>query len=73
MSEKEIVPLEVPRLIKDILNIIRTDSGFTQKSVNQRLADLGWKDQVLDKDVFELIIYLISTEGKADLMPYSVH
>ena len=73
LCEKNVIPLEVPRLIRDILNIIRADGEATLEPVNKRLADLGWSQQVLEGDVFELIMYLIETKGETRSMSYSVH
>ena len=72
LSERDVVPLEVPRLIKDLLNILQTDSPYTLKSVNHSLTGLGWKEQVLEEDVFKLLLDLIEIEGVKHRRSYRV-
>ena len=62
LSDKNLIPVEVSRIIKDVTNIIGDGGGFTVSLVNQKLEILGWKRQILDEFSFELILFLIGNE-----------
>ena len=68
LSEKDVLPLEVPRFIKDVRQIIESGFILAVQSMNRRLGNLGWGDQVLDEYIFALIIHLLETEGNCNVM-----
>ena len=56
LSDKGLLPVEVSRVIKDVINIIRDGGESTAVSlVNEKLEALGWRTQILDLFSFELI------------------
>ena len=56
LTEKGIIPVEVPGFIKDILNIIGPGGDFTVPMINDRLKFLIWEEKVIDGYTFELIL-----------------
>ena len=73
LSDKGVEPFGVPRLIRDVLHTIGDGGEFTIGRINQNLAVLGWGDQVLDGYLFELILYLLETDGKYEVKQHTVH
>ena len=73
LSEKDVVPLEVPRLIRDVVHIIGAEDGASLTSLNEGLINRGWSEQVLDEDSFRIIMYLLETERANHLGYGSVH
>jgi hypothetical protein len=73
MTDKNVLPLELPKLIRDILIIIDDAREHTIKSVNQKLAQMGWQEEVLDTYTFELILEFIETESDYRVVHHSVH
>ena len=55
LSDKGLLPVEVSRVIKDVMNIIRDGGESTVTLVNEKLEALGWRSQILDLFSFELI------------------
>ena len=49
------IPIETPRLIQDISNILNKHRHFTISDMNKELEDLGWGIDVLDNVTYELI------------------
>ena len=62
LCEQGLTPVEIPRLIKDIVHIIGAGEDFTVDSVNQGLELLGWKEQTLDTFRFELVLFILELE-----------
>jgi hypothetical protein len=67
LSRRGVLLLQVPRFIKDVMNIISDNRSLAQGIVNHRLVRLGWDERILDGYILELIRFL--TESAAD--PYS--
>jgi hypothetical protein len=55
LSEKGLLPVEISRIIKDVINIIRDGGESTLTLVNEKLERLGWRRHLLDFFSFELI------------------
>ena len=64
---KGFMPVEIPDLIKDILNIVRNIERFTKTSINQELESLGWGIGVIDNVTYELITSLVENTGFSDV------
>jgi len=62
LADKDLLPVEVSRLMKDVVNITGDGGGYTMALVNQKLETLGWGRQVLDQFTFELLRILIENE-----------
>jgi len=60
---KGFMPVEIPDLIKDILNIVRNSERFTKTSINQELESLGWGIGVLDNVTYKLIPSLVEDDN----------
>lgn len=73
LAEKNLMPVEVSRLIKDVVNIIGDGGNFTLYMVNQKLEYLGWGGQILDEFSFELILSLIENEHGYRVLSHTVH
>jgi hypothetical protein len=55
LSDKGLLPVEISRIIKDVVNIMRDGGESTVTLVNEKLETLGWRRQILDLFSFELI------------------
>lgn len=63
LCAKGLTDREVPRLVRDVLNILNDDQTFyTLETFNHRLATLGWREDLLDPYVFELILRVLEEE-----------
>jgi hypothetical protein len=67
LSRRGVLLLQVPRFIKDVINILSDNRSLAQEVVNHRLVRLGWDERILDGYVLELIRFL--SESSAN--PYS--
>jgi hypothetical protein len=59
---KGFMPIEIPALVKDVLNIIEDEKHCTIKAFDQELEELGWGISIMDNITYELITSL--AEGK---------
>jgi hypothetical protein len=69
LSAKGLMPVEIPRLIKDVFNLTGEDRPVAMASVSQRLETLGWDRQIVDRHTLDLILFVLENEpeggGKA--------
>lgn len=65
LSEKFLTSIEMRRVIRDIASILDDPGASTVDSVNNRLRILGWHDQLVDRAILDLIIYLVEDEQYA--------
>jgi len=63
LFQKGLMPVEIKRLVKDVLNIIEYSGVFNHASLKQDLERLEWEDNILDSYTFELILYYLECEG----------
>jgi hypothetical protein len=56
---------QIPRFLKDVLNITDGYGAMTAVDLNRRLQRLGWGDQVMDAYTLELVIYLLENRGES--------
>jgi hypothetical protein len=56
---------QIPRFLKDVLNITGGYASMTTADLNQRLQRLGWGEQVMDAYTLELVIYLLENQGES--------
>ena len=73
LSEKDVLPTELPRLVRDVMIIINNAHEHTLQSINQRLGQMGWTQDVLDAFTFELMLEFIETEGDYRVVRHTVH
>lgn len=63
LYDKDVLPLELPRLIRDVLYIVNDEKLLNVESINMRLQVLGWRKGILDDYVLQLILHLAETQG----------
>lgn len=73
LALKGLTPVEMKRLINDVLNIISGGGAFTIDIINQKLGLLGWSLTILDRSILELIIYHLENEGRYRAELHTVH
>jgi hypothetical protein len=73
LSSRGLTPIEIPRLIKDVYNIIGNGGHFTVASVNKDLKRLGWSERTMDTICFELIVFLLENEGDYQVERHMLH
>ena len=62
LTARGLMSVEILRLIRDVLNIVRDGGDFTVASVNYELERLGWKERIMDETSFELITFILENE-----------
>ncbi|RJQ65172.1 MAG: hypothetical protein C4530_01135 [Desulfobacteraceae bacterium] len=67
LADRDVLPLELPRLLKDVLMVIMDGRAGSLDDINRDLSKLGWNDEVLDPYTLELIVQLIETECDIEL------
>ncbi len=55
LYKKGLTSTEIRRIIKDAVYIVHGDGGFTQNSVSLKLKVLGWRKEVLDRSILDLM------------------
>jgi hypothetical protein len=55
---KGFMPIEIPDLVKDVLDIIGHREICTMSTIDQELEELGWGINIMDNTTFELITSL---------------
>ena len=73
LSDRGLLSIEIPRLIKDVLNIVRDGGNFTVSLINQELERLGWREQVMDETSFELITFILENEYDYEVKRHLLH
>lgn len=73
LSNKGLTPVEIPRLVKDVLNVVGEGGEFTTGTVNRKLERLGWDPAIVDQFTFELIIALLEDEGSYEVYKSAIH
>jgi hypothetical protein len=56
LCQKGLTTVEIPRLVKDVLNIVDDSGDNTSATINQKLKTLGWGEAIVDQFTLELII-----------------
>lgn len=57
LRDKGLMPIEIPRLIKDAYYIIHKGMVFGRGLVNRKLERMGWETQILDTITYDLMIF----------------
>ena len=73
LTSRGLMSVEILRLIKDVLNIIRDGGDFTVASINRELECLGWREQVMDETSFGLIIFILENEYDYEVKRKQLH
>lgn len=72
LLHKGLMPVEIKRLVKDVLNIIEGGGIFNHAILQQEIARSGWEDHILDSYTFELILYYLEREGTYKVKTFSI-
>jgi hypothetical protein len=64
---KGFMPVEIPGLVKDVLNIVGSSVYFAIPTIDQELEDLGWGIGIMDNVTHELITSLLEDNSSADV------
>ena len=59
---KGFMPIEIPELVKDVMDIMDNRELCTITTIDQELEELGWGINIMDNTTFGLITSLV--EGK---------
>jgi hypothetical protein len=73
LSAQGLMPVEIPRLIGDVCNIVRDGGDFTLHSINRQLMRLGWQEHIMDQICFELILYILENEYDYEVKKHTLH
>ena len=73
LSNRGLTPVEIPRLVKDILNIVVDGGELTTSTINRRLETLGWEEAIVDQFTFELILALVENNGGYEMSGTTIH
>jgi hypothetical protein len=73
LTGKGLIVAEIPRLIRDVLNIVRDETESSAVDVNRRLESLGWEKGILDGYTFELILFLLEQGGDNGIRARTLH
>jgi hypothetical protein len=73
LNTRNLLPTELPTLIRDVMIIIGDRSQHTLESINRELDSLGWPQDLLDTYLFELILEYIETEGGYRVVCSTLH
>lgn len=63
LSRRGVLLAQIPRFVKDVLNILGDNRSYTEDAVNDRLGRLGWGEHILDGYILELIRFLAESPG----------
>ena len=56
---KGFMPIEIPELVKDVLDIIYHQEFRTITAIDRELEELGWGLNIMDNPTYELITSLV--------------
>ena len=56
---KGFMPIEIPELVKDVLDIMDSREPCTMTTIDQELEELGWGINIIDNATYELITSLV--------------
>ena len=70
LGDKELVSLEINRLIKDVSNVISNGRYFESTPLKQSLKSLGWEEHILDYRTLELICLFLEDEREFEVSRY---
>ena len=73
LSFRGLTPVEIPRLIKDVHDIVGDGGQFTVASINRTLERLGWRKNTMDAFSFELIVFLLENEYDYEVERHMLH
>ena len=72
-KKKGFMAVELPGLVKDVLDIVGTSGYSTITTIDQELEDLGWGISIMDNVTYELITSLLENNSSADVVNYFIN
>jgi len=67
LGDRDLISLEIDRLIKDVSNVIGQERHFESADLKEALTRLGWEDHILDYRTLELICLFLEDERDIDI------
>ncbi len=67
LGDRDLISLEINRLIKDVSNVIGQERHFESAGLKGALARLGWEDHILDYRTLELICLFLEYEREFEI------
>jgi len=67
LAYKEVLPDEVPWLVRDVLNAVSDAEEASVHMINRRLAMLGWDKEILDEFTLALIMCLVEERDECSV------
>ena len=67
LGERDLVAIEINRLIKDVSNEVYRKRSFESAGLKQALKNLGWEEQILDYRTLELIFLFLEEEKSFEI------
>jgi hypothetical protein len=64
---KGFIDIEIPELLKDIVNIISSSGNSEITTINQELEDLGWGIGIMDNVIHKRITSLLEDNNSTDI------
>jgi len=58
---KGFMPIEIPELVKDVLDIMDHRELCTMATIDQELEELGWGVSIMDNATYELITSVVES------------
>ena len=58
---KGFMPIEIPELVKDVLDIMDHRELCTMATIDQELEELGWGVNIMDNATYELITSVVES------------
>lgn len=65
LCDRELISIEINRLVKDVSNIIDKERYFGLFGLKQALKSLGWEEHILDYHTLELICLFLEEERES--------
>ena len=60
-QKKGFMPIEIPGLVKDVLDIMDNLEICTITTIDQELEELGWGINIMDNTTYELITSVVES------------
>jgi len=60
-QKKGFMPIEIPGLVKDLLDIMDNIEICTITTIDQELEELGWGINIMDNTTYELITSVVES------------
>jgi len=60
-QKKGFMPIEIPELVKDVLDIMDNLEICTITTIDQELEELGWGINIMDNTTYELITSVVES------------